>query len=356
MKRRLWVSAIVVMAVMCALLYRTGRGPVPVAQAARAARAMEDSGSLVRGITISCRGWGRAWDSPAMGAALDDIHKLGANWMSFHPYGWIREDGSVEHRGVLDDPTVIHPIQAAHARGMKVMLIPHIGYWGSRFKWRGAITFSKDEQWRRFFHDYKDFIVTQARMAEQAGADLFCIGLEYKRTLHREADWRAVIAAVRAVYSGKLTYGANWDTYDRVPFWDALDVIGVQAYFPLTEAPNPSTQQLTAAWNRVLDHLKAFATRQDKPMIFTELGYNRAAHAAARPWDHHQGGRDADAIKLRCMEAALRRVKREPWLSGVFLWKWFPTDRAISRDYALQYDAMRRVIHQVWGEDKAAGR
>ena len=53
----------------------------------------------------------------------------------------------------------------------------------------------------------------------------------------------------RAVYKGKLTYAANWDgEFEEVAFWDALDVIGVQAYFPLTEERVPSVTKLTQAW------------------------------------------------------------------------------------------------------------
>jgi hypothetical protein len=72
-----------------------------------------------------------------------------------------------------DDPTVLNPIRDAHARGVKVMLIPHLAYWRSRFDWRGAITFDTEEEWARFFSGYTGFIVTQARMAQQAGATCF---------------------------------------------------------------------------------------------------------------------------------------------------------------------------------------
>ena len=60
-------------------------------------------------------------------------------------------------------------------------------------------------------------------MAEEEKVDIFCIGTELEKFIeHRPAYWRELIAEVRKVYKGKLTYAANWDEYKRVPFWDAL--------------------------------------------------------------------------------------------------------------------------------------
>ena len=62
---------------------------------------------------------------------------------------------------------------------------------------------------------------------------MFSVGTELQiPALQREADWRQLIKDVRAVYSGKLIYSANWyEEYEGIKFWDALDAIGVQAYF-----------------------------------------------------------------------------------------------------------------------------
>ena len=116
------------------------------------------------------------------------------------------------------------------------MLIPHIAYWGTKFLWRGEINFRPTEEWDRFFGDYETWIVQMARVAEAHGAGTFCVGLEFTYAQKFDARWRKIIAAVRQVYHGKLTYGGNWDSFQEVTFWDALDYIGVLAYFPLTKA------------------------------------------------------------------------------------------------------------------------
>ena len=54
-----------------------------------------------------------------------------------------------------------------------------------------------------------------------------CIGLEYSHAEKFSERWRRIIAAVRAVYHGRISYGANWTDFEKVPFWDAVDEIGV---------------------------------------------------------------------------------------------------------------------------------
>ena len=107
----------------------------------------------------------------------------------------------------------------ARREGIKLFWKPHLAYWGS-FAWRGDITFGDDEAaWRRFFDDYRKFIVDQARFAERWRIPLFPIGLEYEKdhppassSPRRGADaneWRRIIAEIRRVYSGKITYAAK---------------------------------------------------------------------------------------------------------------------------------------------------
>ena len=57
-------------------------------------------------------------------------------------------------------------------------------------------------------------------------------------TTGRDGQWRAVIAAVRAEFDGTLTYAGDWTDAIYVPWWDALDLIGVDAYYQLAEDGN----------------------------------------------------------------------------------------------------------------------
>ena len=99
---------------------------------------------VVHGMTISCQSWGWEWGSDGFGRELDDLKTLGVNWVSIHPYASIQSDGTVGARRFDPDHPpewILRPIREAHERGMSILVIPHIAYWGSPWSWRGAIDF-----------------------------------------------------------------------------------------------------------------------------------------------------------------------------------------------------------------------
>ena len=305
----------------------------------------------LRGVTVSCYRWGPGeWDTPAMEHTLDELTSLGVNAVAIHPYARIGNDGTVVYRPGPVTPATVKPLVWAHERGMATLLKPHLAYWSSGFAWRGKITFHDDASWDRFFTSYTAFILAQARLAQQTGAAWFSVGTELQGTMIHEDRWRAVIQNVRAVYDGKLTYAANWDVVDDVPFWDALDAVGVQAYYPVAKGRSPSDAKLRAGWKSILRGVDNLAARHGKPVLFTELGYAVSEATAEKPWADAQVGdaaRGAD-LKLRATRIGLEAVADRPSIAGVFLWKWFPGDREHGDEFVLQYPAMKRVIADAW--------
>lgn len=309
-------------------------------------------GRHVRGVTISCQTWGQEWASPGFDRELERLQALGVNWVAIHPYASIRADGSLAWRKL--DPAapplwLTHPIEAAHARGMSLFVIPHVAYWGSPWSWRGAIEFTSDEQRARFFADWTRFLSEVAAICR--AADGFSIGNELDRLIQHEAQWRALIAAVRSQTRAHLTYASNWSDYERVPFWDALDAIGVQAYFPLTAVEQPTREQLLQAWQAPLQRLAQFSKRWGKPVVFTELGYPAALSAAREPWAFAEQPDNplALAVQERCLETALEAIEpHREWLRGAFLWKWFVGD-ARRANFRLQQAQLQAVIARAFG-------
>ncbi|MGD8395986.1 MAG: hypothetical protein PVF43_10975 [Candidatus Eiseniibacteriota bacterium] len=321
------------------------------------ARPARSSGNTVRGVIISTHIDGTDWGSDAMVSTMRDIRAVGANWVATHPYARIDADGSVRFRSFdpADPPDWIdRPIQEAHALGLHIMIKPHLAYWGSGFRWRGEIDFDDDAAWQRFWSGYERWIVGLARACRDA--DAFVVGTELRHTLDQEERWRRLIAAVREQTGAPLTYAANWDVYGSVGFWDALDAIGIQAYFPLTDTPDPDADTLVRAWEVVLGAIRQVADRHRLPVVFTELGYGRSLETAARPWTYADDGPVAADLQQRCMRAALEAVEREPRLVGAFLWKWFPNPHPVGRNFQLATPAMRRTIARVWlGTDTTGG-
>lgn len=67
------------------------------------------------------------------------------------------------------------------------------------------------------------------------GADLFVVGTELDRTVQDEDNWRRLIVEVRSHTLAPITFVSNWDVFEKVPFWDAPDLVGIQSYFPISD-------------------------------------------------------------------------------------------------------------------------
>lgn len=307
---------------------------------------------FMKGMTISCPTWGPIWGTPDMRAALQEVKALGVQWASIHPYASVKRDGSLRFQRA-DDLAFLHRAAGiAKDEGVAMMWKPHLAYWGS-FKWRGDITFGDDEAaWRRFFAAYETWIVDQARFAHERGVPLLVVGTELEKTMHREADWRRILRKVRAVYGGMVTYAANWDGVSRVPFWDAVDVIGVQAYYPLApEGRAPTRAQLASSWKRHFTELRALSKKHgDKRVLFTEVGFARSPKAASKPWEAAEVDRD-DVKKLRrlLMDVTLEELdKNESLICGAFWWKWMPGWSPWDSDFSMKDPEARAALKAAW--------
>ena len=220
----------------------------------------------------------------------------------------------------------------ARDRGIRTLLKPHL--WITRMvdgKWRTAIEMDSEEDWQRWFASYRTFILHYAKLAERNGMEALCIGTElHIAARDREADWRRLIAEIRGIYRGKLLYAANWyREFEEIRFWDELDYIGIQAYFPLTEKENPTVEELKRGWQPHLDAIERVQKKFDKPILFTEVGYRSVPEAAIEPWkwpDHREPVKDDQGfeIQARCYRAFFEVFWDQPWFAGAYFWKWFP--------------------------------
>ncbi|MBL7825336.1 MAG: hypothetical protein JNJ57_01815, partial [Saprospiraceae bacterium] len=158
---------------------------------------------------------------------------------------------------------------------------------------------------------------------------------------------------VKTAYHGKLTYSANWDDWDKVPFWNELDYIGLGGYFPLVDAALPDIALLQTAWLPIKERLKTFSEKQGKQILFTEWGYLSVDGCGWRNWELEKGikSRSINQVaQAHCYEAMLTTFQPEPWWAGSFLWKWFPNMRGHEgypeRDYTPQGKLSEQVLQR----------
>jgi hypothetical protein len=288
---------------------------------------------------------GICWVGGRQIVTIEELQKaaaLGVNWISQTPFGWQRgfdnpqignQIGSDNGWWGERDEGLRSTTRMAKNLGIKTILKPHIWLRDDQGKWRGEIEMSSEEDWLEWFKNYETFILHYAQLAEEEQIEMLCIGTELHRTCtERELDWRILIAKIRNVYKGQLTYAANFaDEYEEVAFWDDLDFIGVQGYFPVASSANPSLDEIKAGWQPHIAQLRKFSNRFEKPILFTELGYKSTKDAGITPWEWPQRlpyeNRKAifsEETQAQLYEGMFQSLYDEPFIAGFHLWKWYP--------------------------------
>ena len=269
--------------------------------------------------------------------SLGPIMRSNFDWVTFVPYAGMNEYDSPSlriHRGGEErirrrDSMWRNNIKMVHEAGMKVFLKPHI--WIGRSgngKWRSDID-PEGEDWKTWSESYREFILYYAKLAASANADMYCIGTELAiLSVKRPEFWIELIEDVREIYSGELTYAANWyKEYDRITFWDKLDYIGIQAYFPLSKKEYASVPDISKGWQKYLGEIEEVHNRFGKKVLFTELGYKSTNDSAVKPWewmDYSEENREklSTQTQANCYEAFFDSVWHNDWFAGVHIWQW----------------------------------
>ncbi len=269
---------------------------------------------------------GRGYGSPDSEASLRVLASMGVRWIAITPFGFQRanEDTEIRWGGqrIAESDDRLRAVAAqARALGMKVMLKPHI--WLRPPDWVGSINHKTDAAWAAWFASYRPFILHYAALAKSEGLDAFCIGNELQYASLRDREWREVIADVRRAYPGPITYGATAEEVTGVPFWDAVDFIGVSAYFVLTPERTPTVASLAEAWRPVTERMRVLSARHGKRVVFTEIGYRSADFAAWRHWEITDAAPVNLAAQANAYAAFFDNVWGQEWLGGAYFWKWF---------------------------------
>ncbi|MFT6796183.1 MAG: hypothetical protein ACJART_001322 [Maribacter sp.] len=298
--------------------------------------------------------------------AINSLIKANVEWVAVVPFLY-QED---EKTKVIDipefpeqygrrDSSFIRIINEIHKKGLKVHLKPHL--WMSS-GWRSNVTLDNDKEWDEWFSSYRINMLRYARMAEITKTELFCIGTELRTSIKKQPDkWFQLITEVKKIYSGELTYAANWyDEYEHVPFWSELDYIGIQAYFPLTKIENPSLEAIENGWNKHIAAMELLHKKYQKPILFTEVGYKSESKATIKPWEWSSilsplTRKKSDRTQQLAYEALFKKTWQQPWLSGIYVWEWnnrTPEESAKKDlDFSPRFKPAENTIAKWYGKD-----
>ncbi len=257
--------------------------------------------------------------------ALKKLATLNVNAISLTPFAYfgskkvLHKSDSVRQE---NDESLIVAGQYARALGMKIMLKPHI--WVSWRSWPGDIDFETEMEVDRFFTSYGNLMLHYAMLAQMQQFESLCIGVEFvKLTQRYENRWRDLIAKVRKVYSGQLIYAANWgQEFENIKFWDALDAIGLNSYYPLSKKDEFDRGEIEKSLQRIFTKIKQVKQKFNRPVYFTEVGFASRPVSWRNPHiDGHNKAVDLVA-QQQCFQVLLSHIAVNGAVDGLFIWKW----------------------------------
>lgn len=288
-------------------------------------------GPYVAGMTWGWTGVRGTWATEPAAESMRLMAEHGVNWTAL-AYSALQQTAQSTDVRFHDEPTVtddeiVWAIREAKSLGLKVCLKPVVNV--ADGTWRAHIGFFDQDvpgepTWGEWFASYRAFLLHAAAIAEAEACEMLCIGCEMVRADARETEWRALIADIRTVYSGIVTYNCDKYQEDRLAWWDAVDVITSSGYYPVD------------AWTEQLDRIERVVLEAGKPFFFMEAGCPSREGSPARPNDWALPGGPSGAEQLRYYEAMFAACDERPWMRGFMLWDWpaelYSPDKAAAND------------------------
>ncbi len=290
----------------------------------------------VRGLTIgpieNARHAGKGYGSDAYDRTLRLTKRWGATWVSLTPFGRTLDlkptgvDLTFEMPFEENRRNVLAAIRMAHAQGLQVMLVPHL--WVESGQWRAEIDPGTDQGWDRWAEGYGRFLLAWAEVARDAQADMLSVGVELRSwvTTSRAPSFVDLIHRVRDVYPGPLTYSANWDDVDQTVILGEVDVIGINAFYPLTDKTHAALPDLLEGGKAVAKRVRSLVTDWERPVVFTEIGYTTREDPAVRPWEWPDSMKDVrvdQQAHALAYQGLIAPVLDEPGFLGFFVWRLY---------------------------------
>lgn len=245
---------------------------------------------------------------------LDQLKEHGVNAIALVPYGFERGSSPTVRFGHADesDESVAATAAYAHQIGLRVMLKPQVWTHGPGVNFPGDIQFTDPKDLAEWFSTYRLFVEHYAALAATIHADIFVVGTEFAKMTKHDAEWRKLIARVRELYPGPITYAAvQGPEFESITFWDALDYIGLNNYYPIPDSMDG---------REVVAKVEAVQKRFQKPVIFPEAGFTAYEKPNRAPWDETRRKLSLED-QARCYEALLQAFYKKPWFQGIYWWK-----------------------------------
>lgn len=287
---------------------------------------------------------------------FSSLARISADHVCFTPYAWMNQGEPeiyTEYESMWwgDKKNNLQKmVSNAREQNLTIMLKPH--FWVENVGWAGELVFD-EKNWRVWEKNYLEFVVNHANFCEENAIKYFCFGVELKTAVQaRPKFFDQLIDTIRTHYSGKVLYAANWDNFENVSFWNKLDYIGIDAYFPLSYSIRPSKKELKDAWKLPKCEMRKLSEQYGKQVILTEFGYRNSEFALGKQWLIDELTQDSildNDIQELGYSVLFKELWNEDYIAGGFLWKWWIYDEsrnALKNDYSPQHKPVETVINK----------
>jgi hypothetical protein len=282
---------------------------------------------------------------------INPVLNINANYAAVMPFGFVKD---IAHPEIVFNAErqwfgetragAKQYIQELTNSKIKIMLKPQI--WVRRRVFTGFIEMKNEADWKILEDSYSKFILANAELAETMKVEIFCIGTELEKFIDIRPDyWKDLIIKIKTIYKGKITYAANWNEFDRTPFWNQLDYIGIDAYFPVSKSKTPTAEECLVGWELHKKSIQEISTAFDKPILFTEFGYRSVDYSGKEPWN---SDRSMNQVNLEAQtnttQALFETFWKEDWFAGGFIWKWFYNHEVIGGKDDSQFTPQNKPV------------
>lgn len=245
----------------------------------------------------------------------------------------------------MDDEELTDLIGYAHSRGLRVALKPTVNCRSGT--WRAHINFFDEDvpcepKWSNWFASYTDFQLHYAEIAEKCGCEMFIAGCEMVQSERREKEWRKLIADIRTVYGGLVSYNTDKYQEHNVKWWDAVDIISSSGYYPIND------------WENQLDRIEKVVKKFGKPFFFAECGCMSTHGSNLVPNDWSVRG-DVDLQgQADWYRTMFESCRKRDWVNGFAVWDWsgrqYPLSKAETHGgYDIYGKPAERVVKEFYG-------
>jgi hypothetical protein len=286
------------------------------------------------------------------------VKNVAANWVALMPFAFLKSESDTVLLYNSRNQWIGERVEGIEktcklfkTNHVKVMMKPQI--WIPNGGFTGAINFKTEAQWRAFEKTYEKFIFMYVDVAIKNDIELFCIGTELKFFAQKRSSFFInLIQKIKKVYKGKVTYAENWDCYDQISFWNTLDFIGIDAYFELENSKTATASNLIKKWEPIKIKIRALSKKYNKPILFTEYGYQSKDFTTLKPYDFFEKSTVNMLAQSNALEALLKVFWKEKWFAGGFNWKWYDTYKnsggVNNSDYTVQNKPAERILKKYY--------